>query len=188
TVTVAATAADNVGVAGVQFRLDGTPLGAEDTTAPYSISWNTTAVADGVHVLTAVARDTAGNTATAANVSVTVANADTVPPTVSLTSPADGATVSGTVAVTAGAAANAGGVAVQGPLSGQPLGTEDTTSPYAITWNTATAANGTHQISAVARDAAGNQTTSAAVAVTTSNGDITPPAISAVYASAVVQF
>ena len=35
TVTVSATAADNVGVAGVQFKLDGANLGAEDTTSPY---------------------------------------------------------------------------------------------------------------------------------------------------------
>ena len=43
TVTVSASASDNVGVAGVQFLLDGASLGAEDTTAPYAISWNTTA-------------------------------------------------------------------------------------------------------------------------------------------------
>ncbi|MBN1674620.1 MAG: hypothetical protein JXR37_26470, partial [Kiritimatiellae bacterium] len=41
TVTVSATASDNVGVVGVQFRLDGANLGAEDTSAPYSIAWNT---------------------------------------------------------------------------------------------------------------------------------------------------
>src|SRR5205823_2802516 len=40
-VTVTASAADNVGVAGVQFLLDGQPLGAEDTAAPYAFSWNT---------------------------------------------------------------------------------------------------------------------------------------------------
>src|SRR5205823_4956772 len=135
TVTVAATAADNVGVAGVQFRLDGNALGAEDTTAPYSISWNTATVADGVHVLTAVARDAAGNTSTAANVSVTVANADTTPPAVSLTAPADGATVSGSVSVAASASDNVGVVGVQFQLDGTPLGAEDTTSPFSVTWD-----------------------------------------------------
>ena len=39
--TVSATASDNIGVVGVQFRLDGAALGAEDLTAPYSLSWNT---------------------------------------------------------------------------------------------------------------------------------------------------
>ena len=42
TVTMTATATDNVGVAGVQFLLDGANLGAEDTSSPYSLSWNTT--------------------------------------------------------------------------------------------------------------------------------------------------
>src|SRR6267378_4381982 len=40
--TVSASASDNVGVVGVQFKLDGANLGAEDTTAPHSISWDTT--------------------------------------------------------------------------------------------------------------------------------------------------
>ena len=47
-VTVSATAADNVGVAGVQFKLDGANLGAQDTTSPFSISWNTTTGANGL--------------------------------------------------------------------------------------------------------------------------------------------
>src|SRR5439155_303311 len=71
----------NVGVAGVQFKLDGATLGVEDTTAPYAVSWNTTAAADGTHTLTAVARDAAGNIATAPGVSVTVSN--TTPPVIS---------------------------------------------------------------------------------------------------------
>ena len=43
TVTVTANASDNVAVSAVQFLLDGVPLGAEDTTAPYSVSWNSSA-------------------------------------------------------------------------------------------------------------------------------------------------
>jgi hypothetical protein len=38
---VTATASDDVGVAGVQFRLDGAPISAEDVASPYTISWNT---------------------------------------------------------------------------------------------------------------------------------------------------
>ena len=63
-VTVSADASDDI--VGVQFKLDGANLGAEDTSAPYSIVWDTTGVANGPHTLTAVARDAAGNTATAA--------------------------------------------------------------------------------------------------------------------------
>ena len=75
TVTITANATDNVGVAGVQFLVDNNPLGAEDTTSPYSVTWNTTTVANGTHTLTALARDTSGNTALSAPVTVTVANA-----------------------------------------------------------------------------------------------------------------
>jgi hypothetical protein len=74
TIPVSASASDNVGVAGVQFRVDGVDLGTEVTTAPYTTQWNTSTAANGAHVLTAIARDEAGNTATAAQVSVTVAN------------------------------------------------------------------------------------------------------------------
>jgi YD repeat-containing protein len=74
-VTLTATASDNVGVAGVQFLVDGTPLAAEDTAAPYSASWNTTTATNGTHTLTALARDAAGNTTTS-TVTVTVDTPD----------------------------------------------------------------------------------------------------------------
>ena len=74
TVTLSATASDNVGVVGVQFLLDGVNLGAEDTTSPYSISWNTTTATNAPHVLSARARDAAGNTTLATVVNVTVDN------------------------------------------------------------------------------------------------------------------
>ena len=77
TVTVAASATDNVGVVGVQFKLDGANLGAEDTTAPYAISWDTAAVSGGSHVLSAVARDAAGNQGASTSISVTVSNTST---------------------------------------------------------------------------------------------------------------
>ena len=52
-VNLAATAADNVAVAGVRFALDGSNIGAEDLTAPYALSWNSTTVTNGSHTLTA---------------------------------------------------------------------------------------------------------------------------------------
>ena len=52
---------------------------------------------------------------------------------------------------------------------GPNLGAEVTAAPYSISWNTTTAANGTHTLTAVARDAAGNTATSSAVSVTVSN-------------------
>ena len=180
-VAVSATAADNTGVAGVQFKLDGANLGSEDTSSPYSVTWNTTSAANGSHVLTAVARDAAGNTQTATNVSVTVSNtstppSDTTAPTVSLSAPAASATVSGSsVAVSATAADNIGVAGVQFKLDGANLGSEDTSSPYSATWNTTSAANGSHVLTAVARDAAGNTQTATNVSVTVSNVTTTPP-------------
>jgi hypothetical protein len=73
------------------------------------------------------------------------------------------------VAVTATATDNVGVVGVQFLLDGVALGSEDTTSPYSVTWSTTTAANGTHQLSARARDAAGNQATATVVTVTVNN-------------------
>jgi hypothetical protein len=143
TVTVSATASDNVGVAGVQFKVDGANLGAEDTTAPYAVSWNTTTATNASHALTAVARDAAGNTTTSTTVTVTVNNTDGTPPTVSITAPANGATVQGSVTVSATASDNVGVAGVQFKVDGANLGAEDTTAPYAVSWNTTTATNAT---------------------------------------------
>jgi hypothetical protein len=73
-VPVAADARDNVAVASVQFFLDGTALGAPVATPPYAVSWDTTLVSAGSHVLTARATDTSGNVGTSAPVTVTVQN------------------------------------------------------------------------------------------------------------------
>src|SRR5206468_3723000 len=111
-----------------------------------------------------------------------VAVNDTTPPTVSLTSPGNGATVSGPVTVSANASDNVGVAGVQFLLDGSPLGAEDTTAPYSVSWGTAAAGNGAHTLSARARDAAGNLTTSSPLNVTVANGnpDTTPPTVTAV--------
>src|SRR5437879_713126 len=178
TVTVSATASDNVGVAGVQFKLDGATLGAEVTAAPYTLSWNTTTASNGAHTLTAVARDAAGNTTTSSGATITVGN-DTTPPTVSMTAPANGANVRATITVSATASDNVGVAGVQFKLDGANLGAEVLTAPYSLSWNTTSATIGSHALTAVARDAAGNTSTSAAVSVTVDNlpptACITPP-------------
>jgi glucose/arabinose dehydrogenase len=73
-VNVTASASDNVGVAGVQFYVDGTASGPEDTTSPYGLQWDTRTVGNGAHTLTARARDTAGNTTLSTAVAVNVSN------------------------------------------------------------------------------------------------------------------
>jgi beta-lactam-binding protein with PASTA domain len=119
-VPLTATASDNVGVAGVTFLDGGAPIGAEVLTAPFQATWQTALVSDGVHTLTAIARDAAGNTATSAAVSVTVRNLATVPAIIGMTQPgaqaaivAAGLTV-GTVS-SANSAAPAGRVISQSP-------------------------------------------------------------------------
>jgi hypothetical protein len=165
-VTVGATATDNVGVAGVQFKLDGTNLQAEDTTSPYQITWDTNSATNGSHTLSATARDAAGNT-TVSTITVTV---DNTAPTASMTAPASGAHVRGTINVSASANDNIGVTSVQFKLDGANLGSAVTSSPYTTTWNTTTAVNGsTHTLSSVASDAAGNTITTTNVTVTVDN-------------------
>jgi hypothetical protein len=93
TVTLSANAADNTGVAGVQFQVDGANAGAEDTSAPYDLSWNSTSLASGAHTVTAIARDAAGNRTTSSGVSVTVANAPAPPTNVRIVLEAEAATL-----------------------------------------------------------------------------------------------
>ncbi|MGH9857884.1 MAG: Ig-like domain-containing protein, partial [Acidobacteriota bacterium] len=80
TQTVSANAQDAAGVASVQFKLDGANLGAPDTTAPYSVSWDTTTVVNGTHTLSAVATNTSGLSTASSSVSVNAQNTVTPPP------------------------------------------------------------------------------------------------------------
>jgi peptidoglycan/xylan/chitin deacetylase (PgdA/CDA1 family) len=72
--TITVNASDSSGISNVQFKLDGISLGAPDTTAPYSITWDTTTATNGTHTLSAVATNTSSISSTATNVSVTVQN------------------------------------------------------------------------------------------------------------------
>jgi len=72
--TVSAVASDNVAVAGVQFLLDGNPVGAEVLIPPYSMTWNSATAANGAHTLSARARDGSGLSTTSSPVNVTVDN------------------------------------------------------------------------------------------------------------------
>ena len=74
TIMITANASDDVGVAGVQFRVDGANVGMEDSAVPYEVAFNTAAISDGPAVLNARARDIAGNSADSAPVTVQVSN------------------------------------------------------------------------------------------------------------------
>ena len=94
--------------------------------------------------------------------------ADNTPPTVSVTAPGSGGTVTDTVSLTATAADNLGVVTVQFKVDGVDVGSPLLAAPFTVSWNSATEPNGPHVITAVARDLSGNQATSE-VTVTTSN-------------------
>ena len=93
---------------------------------------------------------------------------DTTAPTTSITSPAAGATVSGTVTVSASASDNVGVSRVELYVDGA-LHSTDTASPYSFSWNTTAVANGSHSLQTRAFDAAGNSGSSGTVSVTVSN-------------------
>jgi hypothetical protein len=94
---------------------------------------------------------------------------DTIPPTISITAPANGATVSGPVAVSANATDNVAVTSVQFFLDGANLGLPLAAAPYSVSWDSTSTANGTHTLTAQAKDAAGNVGNAVAVSVTVSN-------------------
>jgi peptidoglycan/xylan/chitin deacetylase (PgdA/CDA1 family) len=107
--------------------------------------------------------DTAGNAEATKSQLILV---DTFAPTVSITSPATGATVAGNVKIVVTAADAQSGVAsVAYYVDGVLVGTS-TSSPWQLPWNTKKVSSGQHVLTAVATDRAGNRTTSAAVTVT----------------------
>ena len=112
-------------------------------------------------------------------------SSDRTSPSVSITAPGAGSTVSARVYVEASASDATGVAGVQFKIDGASLGPEDTSAPFEVPWDTATASAGTHVVSAVARDAAGNSATSAAVSVVVAPQDGTPPVISSIAVSSI---
>jgi hypothetical protein len=176
TVTLSATASDGSGIARVEFLVGGAIVGT-DTTSPYVVAWDSSAAAGTTVTLTARAFDSANNSATSASRQVTVQAAqDTTPPTVALTSPADGATSTGRVTLTA-TASDAGGIAqVEFLVDGVVIG-PDTTRPYAAAWDSSAAAGTTVTLAARALDSAGNTATSSRQVTVQAAQDTTPPTV-----------
>lgn len=176
TTTVSVSAVDDSGVTKVEYFVDGS-LAATDTASPYSFGWNTSLVAVGPHTLMAKAYDAAGNVGQSAAVSVTVAN-DATAPSVSITSPANGSSVSGAITVNITATDNLGVAKVELYLNGT-LYASYGSAPYNISWNTTSVTNGSYTLTARAYDAAGNVGQSPAITITVNNqaGDATPPTV-----------
>jgi len=171
TLAFSATATDNVGIARVEFYVDGVLKGAT-AASPYSFLFLSTALVDGSHSLVARAYDAAGNVGASATVAFTTKN-DTTAPTVSTKV----AGTSGTLTFSATATDNVGVTRVEYYVDGALKGSA-TASPYSFAFLSTALANDSHNLVAKAYDASGNVGTSATVAFTTSN-DTTAPTVSA---------
>jgi thermitase len=158
-IPVDVSATDNVGVAKVELRVNGSLVGT-DTTAPYGFSWDTTKLANGNATLAVTAYDAAGNAASQ-SVGVTVSNVvavDTTPPVVTVLSPGNGSSIVGTsVTVSASASDNAGAAGITQTLyiDGKVVASA-TGGSLSYKWNTRKLSAGTHTVQVVARDATGN--------------------------------
>jgi len=141
--------------------------GAKTTSGSQAIS-NITA--QSTYTLTCTgAGGQAGASATVAIDPDTTPPPDTVAPAVNITTPSVGATVSGSVTIRADATDNVGVTGVKFYAGNTQIGGEVTSSPFSLSWDTTGVANGPIELTAVARDGAGNTTTSAATAVTVNN-------------------
>ncbi len=162
---------DNVGVAGYRVFRGTTEVGTTTNTnfTVGSLSCGS------AHDISVEAYDFSENESTRAAINASTSDCDTTNPTVSVSEPTAGATVSGTtVNVAASASDNDAVAGVQFLLDGAPLGSEDTSAPYSTVWNSWNSVNGSHTLSARARDASGNTNTSAGVSVTVSNTGLPP--------------
>ncbi|HXD99555.1 MAG TPA: Ig-like domain-containing protein [Candidatus Acidoferrum sp.] len=151
-----------------RLTVDGTQVFATTVSAASaSFNWNTTTVGNGNHTLGLTVTDAGGASATASR-TVTVSNGGT-PLSASFTSPAAGATVTGSVSV--GLAAAGGTPAYTYRLSVDSTPVFSSTTSAASTsyaWNTTTAANGAHTLSLTVTDTAGGSATTTR-SVTVSN-------------------
>lgn len=170
TVAISAVASDNIGVTKVVFY-DGTTSKATNSAFPYIYNWSIAAVDNGSHVWSARAYDAAGNSSTSAAVTLTV-NIDTTPPTIAISSPANGANVSSSVVTVSGTAADPGV-----PASGLAVvelrvngGSWSNATGIASWTRSVTLAPCSNTVEARSRDYAGNYSTNASIIVT-----FTPP-------------
>ncbi len=174
TVSLAASAYDNVGVTRVEFYQDGM-LMATETAEPYQCSWNTLGVALGTHTITARAYDVAGNVGES-TVAVNVVN-DVTPPVITNIAPVNGSSLSGVAGISAEVNDNVGVTRVEFYANNMLLFASNV-APYRYNWNTMTVTNGSYALTVLAYDNAGNIGQSTIGSVTVFN-DTTAPTVTA---------
>lgn len=177
TTSIDVVASDDVGVTSVWLLVDGA-LVANDLSAPYQFSWDTTTLPDGLHALEAMAFDTAGASGSSGHVIVEVANAalpaDVTPPSVAITSPADGSSVSKTAKIGVGATDDQRVDRIEVAVDGAVIGAVSCSAASCagtVRWNTRRASAGLHTVTATAWDQAGNSSAVATISLSTSGGN-----------------
>jgi Bacterial Ig domain len=173
TVSLAATASDGGDGSSISsVTIQKSPAGAGtwttaciDTTSPYSCSFDTTTVSDGLYDFRAFVQNDAGGSVTSSAVSNR--RIDNTAPTAGITDP--GTPLRGTVSVSASGTDGGSGVAnvkVQRSPAGTGTWTDictDSTSPYSCSWDTTGVSDGLYDLRAVSTDNAGNTTNSSTV-------------------------
>jgi chitinase len=173
TATLGATASDGEDGSSISsVTIQRSPAGAgtwtdvcTDPTSPYSCSFDTTAVGDGLYDFRAIAANNTGGTAT--STAVTNRRVDNTAPTAGLTDP--GTPLRGTVTVDATGTDGGSGVAnvaIQRSPAGAGTWTTictDSSSPYSCSWNTTGVSDGLYDLRAVSTDNANNSTNSTVV-------------------------
>ncbi|HEX6033622.1 MAG TPA: Ig-like domain-containing protein, partial [Anaerolineales bacterium] len=157
---VEVSASSSLSITKVELYVNGALKGAKSST-PYSFAWDTTGLS-GSHTLVSRAYDASGTIATSPTETVTVAAADTTPPTVYITGLAyDGRFATVTVYATDASGTAKVEIYVNGKLSGT-----DTSNPYSFKLNTKPWKKGTYYFQAKAYDVIGNSSTSTSLSLT----------------------
>ena len=165
TITLSATATDNVGVIKVDFYVDNVLKGSK-TSAPYSMTLNSTTLSNASHSFVAKAYDATNNVGSSSAINFTINNpvVDVTAPTVSVSTPGS----SGMITLSASATDNVGVTLVEFYVDGVLKGSTNI-APYSLTLNSASLSNASHTLSAKAYDAANNVGTSSTVNFTVNN-------------------
>jgi hypothetical protein len=163
-ITVSGSASSTAGIGSVSVQVDSSAAVTASGTTSWSQSVDTTALSDGSHTITATAIDSVGRSISA-SVSVTVSNA---PPSVSISSPQAGATVSSTVTISGFASSPAGITSVLVQVDSNAPVTASGTNGWSTTIDTTTLTGGAHTITATATDSLG-RSSSTSISVTVSN-------------------
>jgi hypothetical protein len=172
TISLAASASSTKSILGVQFVVDGVDFRSERSSAPAQVSLDTRTLQNGTHTVAVRVRDNTGLSTTSVAVPFVVAN-DVTGPTVAITSPVAGTSLTSATSVTASATDPSGVSSLQFTLDGAPLGPVLTSAPFQTTLDPASLAEGPHSLGAYASDSVGNRGTSNALVVTVPTRQLT---------------